>query len=1337
MNFLSCARKWIILKRSIGNVWINPETYITVHAILDPQQHSRYVPPTAARNYQTTSRPQAPVSNNYKNDSPPTPRQYQNNFPQPSTPRPPYNPNFVPKPNLQRNTYNKSQEVSKNRTEDGRPICFKCNKPGHVARYCRVKFIRILEEDPTDTQEKVEEKFQMNEISEKSGPRLYADIGTFEALVDTGADLSVVDLRTALDAGHGISKLTKICAGPDGKNGHGRKYILNIKIDDETLSHNFVILKTHLRTLILGRDFLKKMNAKLDCKQETIKYDLTNNHDEINFEMLKIKSAKDSIVPECSIKLIKALVKTEDGEYIIEESSKMFQINGLRLARSLINVINMETHIWITNPYPRPLKIMKNQTLAFGISPAKINENREREVEENEEPRFQINENLSSKEQELKQILERYGDLFSSRLGRTNLAKHRIDKEDTKPIKALQEKQEKASQTLKTALLSPPILGHFNPNAPTYVHTDASNIGIGSTLVQDIGGEEKVISYLSHTLNKAEQNYSTTEKECLAVVWSMSKLRPYLYGRHFKIVTDHHALCWLKNLKDPTDCVNMPRRCINNPDILCYICEELTFKVQRRNLTPLIKKCHQLYFGCEVGDQDKTWAPHHCCEIGARRLAGFPSAMRLVPHSDILPVPQPPEKEIFSDDDSDRREQQADDTNFEAGASSEPHLLTQGDLNDLDGNFQNSLNEVEAAAWNSFRNVCKNFLGSVKALGCNMSLKIHLLHSHLDFFPVNLGAVSHEHGERFYQDISSMEKRYQGKWSPGMLADYCWTLKRDVPQAKPISLLPIFGKIFERVILKRLQTYIDTRNVLIPQQFGFRANHSTTHQLITVIDFIQTRKSLNEAVGVVLLDLKKAFDMVWHRGLIIKLTSCNFPQKFIRFLKNYLQDRTFSVKVGTYISSPRQIESGVPQGSILSPILFNLYINGIPHIPQCRLALFADDTALLSSSRSPDILISRLQNYLEIICNWCDKWKLNLNPKKSQAIIFPPQNSFKFTPRTNLIIYSSPINWTQQVKYLGVTFDSKLKFTSHVKDIIRKSKIAKASLSNMFSSKSAIIESIEYFRVYLLGRHFTIYSDHQALVYLKNIKNPSGKNQLEAVLLSRQRFCGFLEAQQLEEHQHRVHEKYQSIINTDGNAIITKKSVPRVVVPDTLRNKLLQKAHEWYNHPGITQLTRLITSQYYWDGMTKDINNYVRKCKIFQIVKPPKGPTYGEIGTLPLAKEPYELMSMDTVPGFNKYGVKWSEREIECNHNRETKDTPFRTPQTDMDQTDRKGHQNLQFTLHTVTGFPPIYLLKGIVPNNLNNHVQTFPELSEARRIALQKTQARHKAKKTNVRSKT
>ena len=117
-----------------------------------------------------------------------------------------------------------------------------------------------------------------------------------------------------------------------------------------------------------------------------------------------------------------------------------------------------------------------------------------------------------------------------------------------------------------------------------------------------------------------------------------------------------------------------------------------------------------------------------------------------------------------------------------------------------DRQFDEGLNETERNAWLSFKRICKDFLGNhkaanyqdvvqdlltlYKAMGCNMSLKIHFLESHLDFFPENLGKVCDEHGEIFHQDILSMEKRYQGKWTSSMLADYCWTLKMDVPDTK-------------------------------------------------------------------------------------------------------------------------------------------------------------------------------------------------------------------------------------------------------------------------------------------------------------------------------------------------------------------------------------------------------------------------------------------------------------------------------------------------------------------------------------------------------------------------
>ncbi|UYV80194.1 hypothetical protein LAZ67_18001973 [Cordylochernes scorpioides] len=205
----------------------------------------------------------------------------------------------------------------------------------------------------------------------------------------------------------------------------------------------------------------------------------------------------------------------------------------------------------------------------------------------------------------------------------------------------------------------------------------------------------------------------------------------------------------------------------------------------------------------------------------------------------------------------------------------------------------------------------------------------------------------------------------------------------------------------------------------------------------------------------------------------------------------------------------------------------------------------------------------------------------------------------------------------------------------------------------------AIVESVEKFRIYLMGRKFTIFSDHHALQWLKTIKNPSGrlfrwslrlssyeyevryikgKQQYEADLLSRNPFCGFLDASLIKTHQPPPSRESNLTIDRNGLHTVSRKGVTKIIIPKPLIQQLLQTVHTQYNHPGISQMSRLISTQYYWQGMSKDIKQKVKTCPTCQLTKRPLGPTYGELSQPPEAKEPFDLLSLDTIAGFAKYG---------------------------------------------------------------------------------------------------
>ena len=203
---------------------------------------------------------------------------------------------------------------------------------------------------------------------------------------------------------------------------------------------------------------------------------------------------------------------------------------------------------------------------------------------------------------------------------------------------------------------------------------------------------------------------------------------------------------------------------------------------------------------------------------------------------------------------------------------------------------------------------------------------------------------------------------------------------------RPISVLPVISKVFERVVHNQLYDYLEANNMLSERQFGFRNRSSTQHAVTFFSDFIRTIMDKGLMTGAVFIDLRKAFDTVDHARLLSKLPICRIKNKEVSWFESYLFGRKQIVSYDRALSEIQAISCGVLQGSILGPLLFTILTNDIDkNLRQCEMTLYADDSVLYVGGKTCDVIEEKLNSDLEQIANWFVQNNLVVNPKKTKT----------------------------------------------------------------------------------------------------------------------------------------------------------------------------------------------------------------------------------------------------------------------------------------------------------------------------------------------------------------
>ena len=326
--------------------------------------------------------------------------------------------------------------------------------------------------------------------------------------------------------------------------------------------------------------------------------------------------------------------------------------------------------------------------------------------------------------------------------------------------------------------------------------------------------------------------------------------------------------------------------------------------------------------------------------------------------------------------------------------------------------------------------------------------------------------------------------------------------KTDPKNYRPISLLPIISKVIEKVIHTQTQSFLDENNILYNFQSGFRKKYSTDSCLGFLNDKISKGFDSGLYTGMILIDLQKAFDTIDHEILLEKMQIIGFTEQVINWFRSYLSNRTFKVEIGKSLSNEGNLTCGVPQGSILGPLLFLLYINDMPQALSCDLMLYADDSCLIYQHKDVNEIEKILNKNFSDLCDWFldNKLSIHFGDDKTKCILFASKNKVKKAAPLNINYKGVVIKQHSKVNYLGCILDETLsgesmglhvlkKLNSKLKFLYRKSKFLSPFLRRLLCNA-------------LIQPHF----DYACTAWFPNL-NQSLKKKLQTNQNKCIRFC--------------------------------------------------------------------------------------------------------------------------------------------------------------------------------------------------------------------------------------